>query len=100
GKGMTSVYLSIGMIIISWFLGLFSYSLINHVSQEEKKANLEELGSQFINFIFLIWIGKIVFNFTSFIKSPTVILAYPSNSTAFYFAIILITISTFLKGKR
>lgn len=97
---MVGVQLSMGMIIISWFIGFLIYYLISSSPKKDTKVHIEELISQFINFILLMWIGKIILNFSSFIKAPLVILAYPSNSAAFYFAILLITINIVYKAKR
>ncbi len=97
---LTSVQLSIGLVTISWIVGFLFYYLISNISQTEKKIQLQELVSQFINFILFIVIGKVVLNFSIFIKNPLVILTYPSNSSAFYFAVLLITITIAYKGKQ
>src|SRR5699024_7489123 len=53
-----------------------------------------------INFIIYIWIGKIIVNFNKFITDPLAILAYPSNSYAFYIATILIIINLLYRKYR
>ncbi len=91
--------LSIGLITLSWIVGFLSYYLVSNISQTEKKIQLQELVSQFINFILFIVIGKVLLNFSIFIKNPLVILTYPSNSSALYFAVLLTTITIAFKGK-
>ncbi|KEK11669.1 hypothetical protein EP18_10955 [Lysinibacillus sphaericus] len=97
---MTSMQLSIGLVTISWILGFLSYYLISNISQTEKKIQLQELVSQFINFILFMVVGKVVLNFSIFIKNPLVILSYPSNSSALYIAVLLTTITIAYKEKR
>src|SRR5699024_145043 len=57
--------------------------------KEKKKKLIQETMSQLINFIIFIWLIKIILNFSLFIKAPLTILAYPSDSYTFYFAILL-----------
>lgn len=91
---------SIGMITLSLVLGFLSFYLLSDFSKEKKKRHMEELTSQFINFIIFIWLGKIMLNFPIFISDPMAILAYPSDSNAFYFAIVFIILFLLYKKKR
>lgn len=100
GAAATFKLMSIGIIVISFVVGFIFFYLISHLSEEHKKAQIEEMVSQLINFIIFIWIGKIILNFSIFIKDPLAILAYPSNSGAFYIAILLSTILLFYKAKK
>lgn len=88
-EGMGSAHLFIGMKVISWLVGIVVFYLFANRERSEKKYLLQEVTSQLVNFILFIWLGKIVLNFSSFIKSPVVILAYPSNAQSFYLATFL-----------
>ena len=96
----TAVMTSIGILVVSFLIGFFVYYILFPQSKKLKKKNMEELTSLFINFVIFIWVGKIIAHFPSFIKDPLSILAYPSNSSAFYIAIVLILINIFYKRKR
>jgi hypothetical protein len=91
---------AIGMIALSLGIGYLSFYLFSELSKEQQKKHLEEITSQLINLVLFIWLGKIVLNFTSFIKDPLSILAYPSDSKAFYFAIMLLAFWFLYKSKR
>ncbi|MFS0672587.1 MULTISPECIES: hypothetical protein [Ornithinibacillus] len=91
---------AIGIIALSLALGYLSLYLFSDLTKEKKKKHMEELTSQLINFVIFIWVGKIVLNITIFISDPLSILAYPSDSKAFYFAIVLIALLLFYKAKR
>lgn len=97
---MTTKLIEIGIVIISLGAGLiFSYTYSN-LSKEHKKAQIEEMISQLVNLVIFIWVGKIILNLSVFINDPLAILAYPSNSGAFYIAILLSTILLFYKAKK
>src|SRR5690625_2232093 len=90
--------MSIGIIIVSILAGLVFFYMTSHLPKEHKKAQLEEMFSQLVNFIIFIWVGKIILNVSIFIEDPLAILAYPSNSEAFYLAVLLSTILLFYKS--
>jgi len=92
--------MSVGSIIVSLCAGFFVFYAVSNLSKEKKKALIEEMVTQLIHFIIFIWLGKIVLNFSAFIKSPLAILAYPSDSGAFYMAILFISTVLFYKSKR
>src|SRR5699024_6705977 len=77
---------SIGTLIISFLAGFIFFYITSSLSRIEKKKQLEEIASQLINFVIYIWLGKIITNIQVFIQDPLTILAYPSNSSAFYAA--------------
>lgn len=70
GPAATFKLMSIGIIIISFVVGLIFFYMISYLSKEQRKAQIEEIVSQLINFIIFIWIGKIILNFSIFIKDP------------------------------
>lgn len=92
--------MSIGVIVISIVIGLVFFYFTSELERDQKKIQLEEMVSQLINFVIFIWVGKIMMNFSIFIKDPLAILAYPSNSEAFYVAVSLSTILLFYKAKK
>lgn len=96
----TAKLISIGIIILSIIGGLVFFYMTSNLSKEHKKAQLEEMSSQLVNFIIFIWLGKIILNFSIFIKDPLAILAYPSNSEAFYLAVLFSAILLIYKSWR
>lgn len=86
---MGSAHLFIGMKVISWLVGFVVFYLFANVERAQKKHQFQEVISQLVNFILFMWFGKIILNFSSFLKSPVAILAYPSNSQSFYLATFL-----------
>ncbi len=91
---------SIGIIALSLGIGILFFYVFSDTTKEQKKKQLEEFISQLINFVIFIWLGKIVLNLSQFISDPIPTLAYPSDSKAFYFAIVLIAFVLFYKTKR
>jgi hypothetical protein len=91
---------AIGIIALSLALGFLFFYLYSDLKKEQKKKHVEELTSQLINFVLFIWLGKIVLNLSTFLSDPLSVLAYPSDSKAFYFAIVLIALSLLYKSKR
>lgn len=92
--------IEIGLIVLSLAAGIIFFYIMSDLSKEQKKRQVDELTSQFINFIIFIWVGKIILNFSIFIKDPMAILAYPSNSDAFYIAVLFIVILLAYKSMR
>lgn len=95
-----SALTAIVILVISLIAGFLAFYLISDLSKTEKKKQLEELTSQFMNFVIFIWVGKILMNFSVFIRDPLAILAYPSNSTAFYLAVFFSAVTIAIKSKR
>ncbi|GAA0287343.1 hypothetical protein GGQ92_000848 [Gracilibacillus halotolerans] len=91
---------SIGFIIGSFAIGILSYYLFAEQSKKEKKKHIEEIISQLINLVIFIWVGKILLNLSIFLSDPLSILAYPSDSSAFYFAIGLSSITFIYQSIR
>ncbi|MFD2627679.1 hypothetical protein [Oceanobacillus kapialis] len=97
---IASKLMVIGMIALSLAIGFLTFYLFSDLSKEKKKKHIEELTSQLINFVVFVWLGKIVLNLSTFLSDPLSILAYPSDSKAFYFAIVLTAFSLLYKSKR
>lgn len=99
--GIVSALEPIAMIIISFIIGFLAfYLLISDESTTQKKQHIEEMTSQLINLVIFIWISKILLKFSIFVKDPLVVLAYPSNASAFYLALLFSSISLAYKAKR
>lgn len=96
----SDIVLSTGILLLSFIVAILcTYYLINH-SKNCKKLYIEESINQIINFTILIWCSKILINLPLFINEPLSVLAYPSNSNAFYCAFILTFILFIYKVKR
>ena len=98
--GLSSIQSSIAIIILSLSMGFLTYYLLSDLAKEKKKIYMKEILGQLINFVIYIWIGKIILNFSTFIVDPLAILSYPSNSNAFYLAVLLSVITILIQTKR
>ncbi len=68
--------------------------------KQQKKQQIEELTSQFVNLLIFIWLAKILLHASIFIEDPIAILAYPSDSSSFYLAIVATVLLLVIKFKR
>lgn len=91
----TTVMMSIGILVSSFIVGFLFYFLIADEAKERKKQHAENILSLLINFILYIWIGKVVIHINLFVQDPLAVLAYPSDSRAFYIASVLITVNIY-----
>lgn len=91
---------TIGVLVISLALALSLFYFFSDLSKDERKKYTDELISQLVNFILFIWAGKILLNISLFFQDPLAVLAYPSDSKAFYLAILFTAIIIFYKKKR
>lgn len=82
----------IGVIIGSFLMGFVFFYMTSPFPKKMKKSILEQLSSLLINFVIYIWVGKIILNIHVFVQDPLAILAYPSDSAAFYVASLLISL--------
>lgn len=98
--GLSSIQSSIAIIILSLSMGFLTYYLLSDLAKENKKNHMEEVLGQLINFVIYIWVGKIILNLSTFIVDPLAILSYPSNSHAFYLAVLLSVITILIQYKR
>lgn len=97
---ITAKLISLAIIIVSFIIGLISFYIMIPLPKAEKKQYIEELNTQLINFILFIWVAKVILNFSLFITDPMVVLAYPSNSQAFYLAILFNVLLFLYKGTK
>ncbi|MDN4493572.1 hypothetical protein [Ureibacillus aquaedulcis] len=93
-------FISLAALLFSIVAGLLLYYWMMPASKEEKKKQMEEVFNFFINFVMFMWVGKVILNFSVFIKDPLAVLAYPANSASFYLAIIGSILLLILKRKK
>lgn len=89
----TTALISIGILIGSFIIGIIFFYVINKGNRKEKKQRMDTLLSFVVNFVLFIWAGKIMLHLSLFFQDPFAVLAYPSDSKAFYIATILIIIN-------
>lgn len=94
------VLLSMAMIIFSFVGGFLLFYFTSSLAKTKKKEQMNEMINQLINLVLFIWLGKIVLNLSTFIQDPIAILAYPADSSAFYFGTILTIAIIVYKGIR
>ena len=95
---ITAKLISLVTIIVSFVIGIISFYVLIPLSKVEKRQYIEELSTQVINLLLFIWVAKIILNLPLFLKDPIVILTYPSNSQAFYLAILFSALLVLYKG--
>ncbi|MEH6944612.1 hypothetical protein [Bacillus sp. JJ722] len=78
---------SIVVLIASFIVGLIFFRFTSLYTKLETKQRIDEVVSLLIAFVASLWIGKILINFSTFLSDPRAILAYPSDSKAFYIAV-------------
>lgn len=96
----TTILISIAIIMVSLIGSVILFFLISEDEKALKKKQIEDVISLTINFVIYIWLGKIIVNFNKFITDPLAILAYPSNSYAFYIASLFIIINLLYRKYR
>jgi len=95
-----AVVKKVGIIVLSVAIGFLYFYLMSSESKEFRKKQVDNLLSLLINFVIFIWVGKVLVNFTRFIQDPIAVLAYPSNSSAFYIGTVFLLINVFYKKYR
>ena len=96
----TPAIISMLLYILSISLGAAVFYLVSDLAKEQKKKRIEEAFSQIINFILFIWLAKILLNVPLLLSDPLAVLAYPSDSKAFYLAIFFSIAFLFYNTKR
>lgn len=80
------------ILMVSFGIGVASYFGMSYELLKVKKKRFDWLFSMVIQLVIYIWIAKIIVLFKVTIKDPFAVLAYPSNATIFYLALIFTTI--------
>src|SRR5699024_12360924 len=79
-----SVIKSIGLLIVSFLVGIGYFFIQSEQTKELRKKQLEVTSSLIINIVIYIWIGKVLVHLPEFFSDTLAILAFPSNSNAFF----------------
>lgn len=95
-----AILIKVGILILSFIFGISYFYFISKNDKEYRKKQIEDNISLIINFILFIWLSKIIIHFDKFIQDPLSILAYPSDSHAFYLATIFIVINLLYRKYR
>lgn len=90
----------IAFIVGSFIAGFIFFYVMSPLTKEVKKQQAEAVLSLLINFVIYMWVGKIILNLSTFIEDPFAVLAYPSNSHAFYLAVLFSMLHIGYKVKR
>ncbi|MFD1031615.1 hypothetical protein [Metaplanococcus flavidus] len=90
----------ISILVISFALAFLAFYLISPLSKEQRKEQIGEIISQLINFVLFLWLAKILLNLQLFVQDPLAVLAYPSNSEAFYLATLFTGVLLFYKRRQ
>ena len=88
------------IIAISFALAFLAFYLMSNLAKEQRKQQISETASQLINFVLFLWLAKILLNLPLFVQDPLAVLAYPSNSEAFYLAALFTGILVYVKAKQ
>lgn len=96
----TAILISLAILVISFMSGLLIYYLIEERHDENLKKAIEGVISLSINFVIYIWLGKILVNVKKFFSDPLAVLAYPSNSHAFYLATLFMLVNLLYRKYR
>lgn len=97
---MESAQLLMGMKAVSWLLGFIVFYLLSPMPKAQRKHQIQEVSAHLINFVLFIWLGKLLLNFPRFIENPLAVLAYPSNASAFYLAVLFTLGTVIYKMKK
>lgn len=84
----TSALTSMLVYILSIALGVIVFYIVSNWAKEQKIKQAGEVISQIINFVLFMWLSKVILNLPLLFRDPLALLAYPSNSKAFYLAIL------------
>ncbi len=88
----TSAIEHIVILLASFAIGIAAYIGISKETFKVKKKRLDWLFSITIQLVIYIWIAKVIVLFNLVIKDPFAVLAYPSNATILYLALIFTSI--------
>lgn len=78
----------IAILMISFVIGVGSYIGMSKEPFQQLKKRLDWLLSIVIQLVIYIWLAKVLVLFKLVIKDPFAVLAYPSNATMLYLALL------------
>ncbi|MEN1967232.1 hypothetical protein WMZ97_04045 [Lentibacillus sp. N15] len=97
---IASKLMTIGVVVFSLAIGIVTFYIFSQAPKDQKGHYIGELVSQMVNFVIFMWIGKVLLHFSIFVTDPLAILAYPSDSSAFYFAVLCIAFLLLYKSSK
>ncbi|WP_192913020.1 hypothetical protein [Bacillus mesophilum] len=96
---ITSKLLFFGIVAFSFLAGVIAFYFLSEQPKEQKKREIDEVITALLNFVIFMIIGKVLINWRIFIDDPLAVLAYPSNSSAFYLAVLFSIVLLVYKSK-
>lgn len=96
----THVIEHVAILICSFAVGIAVYFLMSRAPMKEKKARVNWLVSIVIQLVIYVWIAKALMQFSTLIKDPLAVLAYPSNATIFYIALLFLAMHLWIHIKK
>lgn len=96
----TNAIEQIVIIMASFAIGIAGYIGMSKELFKEKKKRMDWLFSMVIQMVIYIWIAKVIVLFKLAIKDPIAVLAYPSNTTILYLALIFTAIHIAIHIKK
>lgn len=96
---ITSKLLFFGIVAFSFLAGVIAFCFLSEQPKEQKKREIDEVITALLNFVIFMIIGKVLINWRIFIDDPLAVLAYPSNSSAFYLAVLFSIVLLVYKSK-
>lgn len=94
---ITSIHFSIGILFLSFSMGFFKFYLISDFTKENPHGTSIRSTDKF-RYFYLD--RKNSFKCYDLLEDPLAILAYPSNSHAFYLASLFSVITILIHSKR
>ncbi|MEW9109941.1 MAG: hypothetical protein AB2374_11380 [Cytobacillus gottheilii] len=85
---ITSKLLFFGIVAFSFLAGVIAFYFLSEQPKEQKRREVDEVITALLNFVIFMIIGKVLIHWRIFIDDPLAVLAYPSNSSAFYLAVL------------
>ncbi|RCW71971.1 hypothetical protein [Saliterribacillus persicus] len=86
--------------LVSFLLAFLIIFLFQPLKKEKLKGALDLNGNALFIFLLGLWMGKILIHFPLFLEDPIAVLAYPSDSFAFYWAFLFFIIYLFIPKKE
>ncbi|CQR47919.1 hypothetical protein BN1058_02253 [Paraliobacillus sp. PM-2] len=82
------VKMSLLMLIGSLVMGFLFFWITSPWKKDETRYYLDQIANALFFFVIALFIGKVFLNLSLFFEDPLAVLAFPSDSTVFYFAFV------------
>lgn len=86
------VLIKIAILFGSFVFGFIVYYFVNPKTKKLKEQ-VDFIGNYLITYVVFILVGKVLYHYKLFFKDPMAVLAYPSDSPAFYIGTILFIVA-------